>query len=174
MATTIETAIANVEKIQHDVDTYLAVPVLNDHQRKDLRTDLKTLSRNLDDLKAALAAPGAVVAPIVAGQLVEPVGLTNWGAAQIDAGFVLNEAIGNLVGADTNPAPDAARILGFSGVVGTSTDNGTVYGTFTNGVLSAFGPKNPGDSPDGYTVPFSLAAGIDNDAQYTGPGTVRP
>jgi hypothetical protein len=107
-----------------------------------------------------------VIPPVVA----PPSGLTNWSAAQIDAGFVAQASIGNLGGADTNPAPGAAKALGFSGVVG----DGSLYFTFVDGGLTATSGINPGAGPGGFTTPFGLAPGIHPDDPYTGPGAERP
>jgi hypothetical protein len=138
--------------------------------------DMKAVAKWAREI-AALAEPAPVAVPApaatpAAADVPPPAsssGLTNWGAAQADAGFVLRASLGDLVGADTNPAPGAAKALGFSGVVG----EGELYGTFVNGVLTTTGP-NPGAGPDGFMTPFSLAAGIDRAAPYTGPGAVRP
>jgi hypothetical protein len=123
---------------------------------------------------AALKAELAAAAPAKAAAAPASSGLTNWAAAQIDAGFVLRASLGDTIGADTNPAPGAAKALGFSGVVGTGTGAATIYGTFTNGALASSGPTNPGDSPTGFTTPFSLAPGVNQDAPYSGPGAARP
>jgi hypothetical protein len=138
--------------------------------------DLKAVAKWAREI-AALADPAPVPAQVavtggvaVPAPVAAPRGLTNWGAAQIDAGFVLRASQGDLVGADTNPAPGAAKALGFSGVIG----EGTLYATFIDGALRDTSATNPGAGPGGYTTPFSLAAGIDKDAPYTGPGAVRP
>ena len=100
-------------------------------------------------------------------------GLTNYTAAQSDAVWVLRAASGNTVGADTNPAPGAAKTMGFSGVMSDDSTGSWVYGVFENGVLTGTSATNPGAGPAGFT-PFGLASGIDKDAPYTGPGALRP
>ena len=135
--------------------------------------DMKAVAKWAREL-AELAQPAQVPLPaaLVAAALPASGNQgTNWEAAQIDAGFVFQASLGNLVGADTNPVPGAAKALKFSGVVGDSQTG--LYGTFLDGALTATG-ANPGDGPNGFTTPFSLAAGIDKDAPYTGPGAVRP
>ena len=99
---------------------------------------------------AALAPKPTVSAPSS--------GLTNWAAAQIDAGFVFQASLGNLGGADTNPVPGAAKSLGFSGVVGSGAD----YGVFKNGDLVETTTTVPAA---GWGFAFGLA-GFDNDAPY--------
>ena len=149
--------IAAVKKMKGYVDTYLAIPNPTPKQKAALQTDLKTLDVDLAALAAAQQAAPA-----------SPGGLTNWGAAQLDAGFVLQESLGNYVGADTNPAPGAAKALGFNGVVGT----GNTYATFKGGELVDTSATNPGEH--GFNFAFGLAAGIDPDGSYTGPGALRP
>jgi hypothetical protein len=96
-------------------------------------------------------------------------GLTNYAAAQVDAGFVFQASLGNTVGADTNPAPGAAKALGFNGAVGDSTTS--KYGVFKNGELT----ETLDAPPDaGWDFTFGLAAGFNNDDPYTGPGAARP
>jgi hypothetical protein len=98
----------------------------------------------------------------------KPSGLTNYAAAEVDAGFVFQVSLGNTTGADTNPAPGAAKALGFSGVVGEGADG---YGVFKDGELT----ETVDAPPDaGWDFTFGLAAGFNNDDPYTGPGAVRP
>ena len=149
--------IAAVAKMKHYVDVYLALPNPTQHQKDSLRTDLKTLDVDLAALAAAQQA-----APASTG------GLTNWGAAQIDAGFVLQASLGNYGGADTNPAPGAAKALGFTGVVG---EAGVGYAIFKAGDLSEIIAEPPAT---GWPFAFGLAAGFNSDDPYTGPGAVRP
>ena len=155
---------AAVAKMERLVANWLAVAAkgpLNASQTASLVTDLKTLAADLKSL--------SVVASTGTGSSYAPTpGLTNWAAAQLDAGFVFKASLGDTSGADTNPAPGAAKALGFSGVVG----QGELYGTFVNGVLTATGPNPIG--PNGYTTPFGLGASFDKDAPYTGSGAVRP
>jgi len=102
-----------------------------------------------------------------AGQ--ELTGLTNWSAASVDAGFVVRASLGaDEAELRTNPVPGAAKALGFCGVVGTGTGPDILYATFVDGVMGEASPINPGDGPDGYTVRFGLAAGVDPDALYVG------
>jgi hypothetical protein len=177
---------AAIAKMEFLVSNWLAVASkkpLTAKQQAALVTDLKTLAADLAALpKVTLAgvapapatlaaAPGLRAAPTAAPPTP---GLTNWAAAQLDAGWVLEAALGNLVGADTNPAPGAAKALGFNGVIGTGTASGQIYATFTDGVLGVYGPVNPGAGPGGFKTLFGLAPGIDKDAPYTGPGAVRP
>ena len=94
-----------------------------------------------------------------------PSGLTNWAAAQIDAGWVFQASQGNTVGAENNPCPGAAKALGFSGVMGTSTGTGFAYGIFKGGELI----ETVTNAPDaGWGFAFGLA-GFDNDAEYVKP-----
>ena len=160
---TIAEAIANVETIQHDVDTYLAVPVLNDHQRKDLATDLRTLSHNLGELKALLAAPAAAPAtptltfPVAASSD----GMTNDAAARFDAAAVFQLSLGNADDMKNNPHPGAAKALGYSGVMGDSATK--KYGVFKNGELV----ETTTTVPDaGWGFPFGYAEGIDPEAPF--------
>jgi hypothetical protein len=111
---------------------------------------------------AALASKPAAAAPARSS------GLTQWSAASVDAGFVFEAAHGNTVGADTNPAPGAAKALGFSGVAGDATLG---YGIFRDGVLTETIATPP---PTGWGFAFGLAAGFNNDDPYTGPGAARP
>ena len=137
--------------------------------------DMKAVAKWAREL-AVLADPAPVPPPVVvpAPATPSPTGLTNWAAAQVDAGFVLRASQGDLVGADTNPAPGAAKALGFSGVIGEGTGNTVMYGTFVAGALTDTSATNPGAGTGGFSTPFSLAQGIDKDAPYTGPGAVRP
>ena len=166
MATDWAAAVAKMRALVQVYLDVLAKGPLNAHQAASLATDLKTLDVDLAGLHAQLTAtPAAPAAPA----LVPTNGLTNWGAAQIDAGFVFQASRGNTVGADTNPAPGAAKALGFSGVVADSASG--LYGTFVDGVLTETGP-NPGAT--GFTTRFGLAAGVNPDGMYTGPGAARP
>jgi len=116
---------------------------------------------------AKIAALKAELAALSAPKAAAPSGLTNWAAAQVDAGFVFQASLGNTTGADTNPAPGAAKTLGFTGVVG----SGNLYGIFRNGALV----NTVGEPPAmGWGFAFGLAAGFNNDDPYTGPGAVRP
>ncbi len=164
MATDWAAAVAKMRALVQVYLDALAKGPLNAHQAASLAIDLKTLDVDLAGLHAQLTAPAAPA-------LTPTNGLTNWGAAQIDAGFVFQASRGNTVGADTNPAPGAAKALGFSGVVADSASG--LYGTFVDGVLTETG-GNPGAGPGGFTMRFGLAAGINPDDPYTGPGAVRP
>ena len=94
--------------------------------------------------------------------------LTNYAAAEVDAGFVFQASLGNTTGADTNPAPGAAKALGFNGVAAAEPGG---YGVFKNGELTETLDAPPAA---GWDFAFGLAAGINNDDPYTGPGAVRP
>ncbi len=157
MATDWTAAVAKIRALVQVYLDALAKGPLTAHQAASLTIDLKTLDTDL----AGLAASLAPAAPTPA-----PTGLTNWGAAQIDAGFVFQASLGNTVGADTNPAPGAAKALGFSGVVGTSTATGYIYGIFRDGVLTGTVDAPPAT---GWDFTFGLAAGVASDAPYVKP-----
>ena len=127
--------------------------------------DLKAVAKWAREL-AVLADPAPVPPPVVVPAPVTPTGMSNWAAAQLDAGFVFLTSQGDNPGADTNPAPGAAAALGFTGVVA-----GNGYGVFKNGVLVETVPAPPAG---GWPFAFGLAPGFLMDAPYTGPGAVRP
>ena len=108
---------------------------------------------------AKIAALRAELAALAPKPTAPTSGLTNWSAAQIDAGFVFQASLGNTVGADTNPVPGAAKALGFSGVVGSGAD----YGVFKNGGLVETTTTVPAA---GWGFAFGLAPGFDSDAPY--------
>jgi hypothetical protein len=130
--------------------------------RKAGKSPAKYLAK-IATLKAELAALSAPKAAPKAAS-----GLPNCDAAELDAGFVFQASLGNVGGADTNPAPGAAKALGWSGVVG---DGIRGYGVFRDGVLTGTVSVVP---PNGWPFTFGVAAGIDPNAPYTGPGAARP
>jgi hypothetical protein len=139
---------------------------------KNIQAEVKWL-RYLADATTSLAALLDPPTPAEEAEIAvtepgsTPSGLTNLGAAKIDAGFVLRASLGaDQAELDTNPVPGAAKALGFSGVMASGTYPDTVYGTFVDGVLIETSAVNPGAGPDGFTTPFGLASGINPDALY--------
>jgi hypothetical protein len=122
--------------------------------------------------EAKIAAETAELAALKAAPVAAPArapaasGLTNYSAAEVDAGFVFQASLGNTTGADTNPAPGAAKAMGFSGVVG----SGNQYGIFRDGALTETTSAVPST---GWGFAFGLT-GFNNDDSYTGPGAARP
>jgi hypothetical protein len=171
------TALDNIAKIGVYVETYLAIPNPTDVQKARLRTDLATLAADIKAaLTASIAAPTTTTnaAPVTTGNPnlgPVPSGLTNYSAAELDAGFVFQASLGNTTGADTNPAPGAAAALGFCGVVGTSDGPGPIYGIFKDGKLVGSERVPP---VDGWGIAFGLAPGFNNDGPYAVSGAVRP
>jgi hypothetical protein len=163
------TALENVARMWGYIDAYVALANPTAKQKAALKLDLKTLDADIAELGATTSA-----APVTTGNPnVGPAasGLTNYTAAELDAGFVFQASLGNTVGADTNPAPGAAKALGFSGVVSNSQGVDTSYGIFKNGALVETTNVVP---PTGWGFVFGLAAGINANDPYTGPGAVRP
>lgn len=169
--TTTKIALENIAKTIKNVDVYLAIAKPTAKQKAALKTDLATLDA---DIAALGATTTTSAAPVTTGNPnlgPVPSGLTNYRAAELDAGFVLQDSLGNTSGDATNPAPGAAKELGFSGVTSNSQGVDTSYGVFKGGALVETTNVVP---PTGWGFAFGLAAGFNNDDPYTGPGAVRP
>jgi hypothetical protein len=118
---------------------------------------------------AAAAPPATTTTSAVPVTTTAAPTMTQYTAAELDAGFVFQASLGNTTGADTNPAPGAAKEFGFSGVAADSATS--KYGVFRDGALTETLDAPPAA---GWDFAFGLAAGFNNDDPYTGPGAVRP